>query len=279
MDTMKQKATTESVEISSWAEYSSAIAKIKSRYGNHKFLGDGKEVENTILYRGQPNAEKGLETSLEHISDKIWSVNEYARCVESCQPIIESFTNHRWNLSSVDALITELEDHMTLPDSDYSFWSYLRQHGFPSPLLDWTRSQYIGAFFAAATTCEEADKVAVFAYVEQPEGGKYRTEGKKTISVQGPYARTDRRHYVQQSWYTFCTECIDGEYQFTSHEDVFACRKYSQDILVKIIIPKTERLKMLRDLRVMNISQLSLFQTEEALMRTLAFDEIERYEI
>src|SRR5579871_975887 len=30
----------------------------------------------------------------------------------------------------------------------YDYMAYLRHHGFPSPLLDWTRSPYVAAFFA-----------------------------------------------------------------------------------------------------------------------------------
>jgi len=103
----------------------------------------------------------------------------------------------------------------------------------------------------------------------------------KAISVQGPYVRAHRRHFLQQCWYTICAEHGKNGYQFTSHEDVFASerRLLNEDVLVKITIPRTERLKMLRDLQSMNITQFSLFQTEEALMRALAFDTIEQYEL
>lgn len=270
----------EVVELSSWSDFPSAIENIKSQYGHHELAGT--EIENIILYRGQPSAEWRLESTLERFSDKMWSVEKYAYLANECGPEVESFTDRSWDFLSRDDLKAELDAydpiHKDLPD--YSFWIYLRQHGFPSPLLDWTRSPYIGAFFAAVER-EEADKVAVFTYVETPEGGKGGIVGAKAISVQGPYVRAHRRHFLQQCWYTICTEHGKNGYQFTSHEDVFARerRLLNEDVLVKITIPRTERLKMLRDLQSMNITQFSLFQTEEALIRTLAFDRIEQYEL
>jgi len=184
---------------------------------------------------------------------------------------------------SQDHLEAKLKDYNPIKCSlpDYSFWIYLRQHGFPSPLLDWTSSPYIAAFFAAAERRKEADRIAIFAYVETPEDGKSDgVVGEKAISVQGPYLRTDRRHFLQQCWYTICTQLIEGEYHFTSHEDVFTHpKRHPQDVLIKLTIPSTERVKMLQALRLMNITLFSLFQTEEGLVRTLAFDNIERYKL
>ena len=71
---------------------------------------------------------------------------------------------------------------------------------------------------------------------------------------------------------------MDDKYQFIPHENVLAHTSHSQDVLIKITIPSTERIKMLQALRLMNITQFSLFQTEEGLVRTLAFDTIEQPE-
>ena len=48
-----------------------------------------------------------------------------------------------------------------------------------------------------------------------------------------------------------------------------------QDILYKITLPTSERANVLKFLDQFNINEFSLMQTEDSLMRTLAFREIE----
>jgi hypothetical protein len=79
-------------------------------------------------------------------------------------------------------------------------------------------------------------------------------------------------------WYTICTQRTEDEYSFACHEDVLTSRSEHQDLLLKITLPETERLGMLADLYEMNISWFSLFQTEEALVRTLAYEKAERHQ-
>lgn len=50
----------------------------------------------------------------------------------------------------------------------YSYMAHLRHHAFPSPLLDWTESPYVAAYFAFAKA-EDAHDVAVHIFVEKAE--------------------------------------------------------------------------------------------------------------
>ena len=75
----------------------------------------------------------------------------------------ESFTDKSWNLSHK---YQDREDGSQAP-LGYEFMIYLRHHGFPSPLLDWTRSPYVAAFFAfRQRPVNSDDGVAVFSYLE-----------------------------------------------------------------------------------------------------------------
>lgn len=119
----------------------------------------------------------------------------------------------------------------------------------------------------------------MFVYVEEPSGFKGGVKGSKNISTQGPNVRTHKRHFLQQSWYSVCTTWLeDDDHMFSCHEDVFVDGEYQgvvQDVLTKITLPWQERLDFLQHLQEMNINAFSLFQTEEALMQTLALQDIE----
>ena len=52
----------------------------------------------------------------------------------------------------------------------------------------------------------------------------------------------------------------------------------NQDVLIKINIPRPERLHILNKLDTYNINHFSLIQSEESLLRSLAFKEIEKRE-
>ena len=95
---------------------------------------------------------------------------------------------------------------------------------------------------------------------------------KGMISLQGPYFTTDYRHFTQKTRYTFATEWNQEEEQhyFCSHEEVFQEDDPEQDILIKIILPRSARKEALRELIMdYNITPFTLFQTEDALIKSM----------
>jgi hypothetical protein len=185
---------------------------------------------------------------------------------------IESFTGHKWDLPEWPTLMEEIQArqrrpflHFTSPC--YAYLVYLRQHGFPSPLLDWTASPYIAAFFAYAER-PLSDLVAVYVFIEH--GGMRTYAGGPQITIQGPYVTTHSRHFAQKAQYTTATKLVDQCETFCAHEDVFVTRSGGPDVLLKITMPAQDRRKALRDLDDHNINPFTLFQTEEALVRTMA---------
>ena len=160
----------------------------------------------------------------------------------------------------------------TYPPS-YQFMVYLRHHGFPSPLLDWTKSPYIALHFAYADSLPDID-VAVYAYISLPEGGKSGWGGAPAITEQGSYVTAHARHFRQQAAYTVCVEGEGHKLTYCSHEKVFQSGNERHDLLRKYILPSKLRVEVLRRLRLMNINTYSLFASEEGLMHALAVDEI-----
>lgn len=265
----------ENWDLESWSDFPTVIEELKSKYGSNTTLG--QRQRNTILYRGQSDASWQLLTTLERYSPSKWTVSRYAHLALGFAPQIESYTDRHWDLPSrtdLNNLLADTSHWLSFQVPCYEYWIYLRHYGFPSPLLDWTTSPYVAVYFALAEQ-RDAESASVYVYVETPSGGKGGVKGEKLIYVQGPYVKAHKRHFLQQSWYTVCTQLVRDKYEFACHEDVFDRCSDRQDVLIKITIPRGARLDVLRYLQEMNISEFSLFQTEEALMKTLAIEDIE----
>jgi hypothetical protein len=90
----------------------------------------------------------------------------------------------------------------------------------------------------------------------------------------GHYVRTDSRHFIQQNRYTVCIIKEVDEWEYITPEDAFDRDDPKQDLLWKFNIPKSESLKVLKQLDTYNINALSLFGSEESLMETMKLREM-----
>lgn len=129
-------------------------------------------------------------------------------------------------------------------------------------------------FFAFRNASADTKKRAIYAYCEMPEGSKGGAVGEPTIRPIGPYVRSHRRHFRQQSDYTICV-AFDQTcgWRYHSHEEVFSNTRSGQDALWKFVLPSTERIAILQSLNDHNLNAFSLFDSEEALLETMWFRE------
>lgn len=116
--------------------------------------------------------------------------------------------------------------------------------------------------------------MALFVFSESPTRFKLTSSGSPQIRRMGPYVKTHRRHFLQQSTYTLCVN-FDQPKSFAEHEAAFELGDSKQDVVWKFKIPWTERIKVLRHLDQFNLNAYSLFDSEESLMETLALRELE----
>lgn len=259
------------VALTNWENFEAEITRIFERFEKTKTRATGYVLEP--LFRGQADKRWHLRTTLERFSAKSHSIAGHYRLLLPVAHAVTSLTGRAWSLPS-DCRIDESEQ---APPPGYEFMIYLRHHGFPSPLLDWSRSPYVATFFAFAPRPDDArEGVAIYAYREYMGKAKRWSENSAHIIGCGPTVVTHERHYSQQCEYTICKKLVGGTYLYCDHEEAVDDREAEQDILTKYVIPISERERFLRKLDVMNISAYSLFRDENSLMQTLAYREIEK---
>ena len=156
-----------------------------------------------------------------------------------------------------------------------SYMVHLRHNGFPSPFLDWTRSPYIAAFFAFRRPIKGVEKVSIFV-MPKPVRLQAKSSGRPEIYfLPRQYLPMHRRHFLQQGEYTYCVQNSEKEWCFELHESVFGRDDPNMDVVWKFNLPATERLKVLKLLDRSNLNAFSLFQSEESLVETVAFRELD----
>jgi hypothetical protein len=265
------------VNVATWEEFAEQLKELREPENPNK------TDSLPLLFRGQEDSDLPLQTTLDRIKQPGMLFTEYFRRISKIRPEIESFTDRKWKLPSYPAVYREAKEYDSfslrltsgrLPA--YAYMAYLRHHGFPSPLLDWTRSSHIAAFFAFKKTFgggpPQNRRASIFVLADE----QFTVHGNHIASIfrMGPYVRTHRRHFLQQSEYTVCL-IFDNEWRFARYGDAFDRPNAHQGILVKFNIPLLEGPKVLRLLDEYNLNSSSLFSNEEGLMETLAMREFD----
>jgi hypothetical protein len=268
----------EDLKVDSWPEFRNAVDQKLAE------LRQSSRRTFSPLFRGVGSSCWRLETTLERSMETTTcdTLKTYYRKIDHSKPAVESLTGKRWqdipkwqdfearlDQSGGEYLSTILSENPSI----YEYLIYLRHHGFPSPLLDWTRSPYIAAFFAFDSMDRDAKFVAVYMYVR--DSMQISEAGIYTFIV-GKYVRTHPRHYLQQSNYSLCVG-LEGDkvagydYRFMPHGG--ALGKSKREMFLRILLPASERRNALIELDSMNVNPYSVYSSEESLIRTIARQE------
>jgi hypothetical protein len=251
------------IRTGSWEEFEAEIKK---------FEDPTRKVWDEVWFRGQANSEWPLFTTLERRVPLMSAVSSYLHVISEIKPAVETFTGAAFQATKpedIDRISKEYDRFQLLFAEGLTYMAHLRHGGFPSPLLDWTNSPYVAAYFAFARAAHEGD-VAVYAYRERPENMKVSGQYSQIMSY-GPNIKTHKRHFRQQSRYTICVAYIKDQWHFMPHDGVFYQRDgLQQDLLWKITVPVSERMKALRYFDKFNLNEFTLFDTEEGLLEMLA---------
>jgi hypothetical protein len=270
----------ETREMKNWDEFEENFKKLESERAALESKRSPFYV-SPFLFRGQSSSTWKLETTLErYLPNSVRPrVSGYYSRILAAKPQIEAGTGHRWETPTLEEFtrILKGQESPTLPGlPGYEFWVYLRHLRFPSPLLDWSRSPYVAAFFAfndASNQPHTPDAVSIFAYLEHTGQPKRRNPGAPFIATFGPYVRTHLRHVLQQSDYSICSVRVNDEWHFESHEEALSALG-QRESLWKFTIPAAERAKVLRMLDRFNLNAFSLFGSDESLAGSVANREL-----
>jgi hypothetical protein len=250
------------VELDSWSDFENIV---KTRLLNETKMA----MNGPVIFRGQPDSTLSLETTLERAAGKNLTVKNYYDLIKRILPKIEAYTGQKWDLPDYQDFYKSLKDTPAYSNnSSFFYLTYLRHFGFPSPLLDWTFSPYIAAYFAFKNVSGAAKKVAIYRYCASDNLSLSPSDNVNIFPIFVNQNKI-KRHELQQSIYTICLKETNDQLCFINHEDPLVNPEDRATYIQKLILPVGERLIALQNLRTYNINSFSLFGTEESLLESL----------
>lgn len=258
-------------KMDSWEHFESEMRRL-FLYVEESRKGEGATFVSPPLFRGQSNSHWALSTTLDRATNNsVFLISEYTNLVEKTIKEIEHKFPNAFSLLPGNRILKG-EDVISSKDGleFVAAMAYLRHHGFPSPLLDWTTSVDVATYFAFRESIQ-SEYVAIFVLLEYFGSGKVFNPRKPYIHSIGHHLNAHPRHKNQMSEYTMCM-IYDGEkYYYAQHGEALNIERKAQDIVLKFEIPATERQNVLKILENKKISTTALMgETEDAFIKDLS---------
>lgn len=272
---MKQK------DLKNWEEFKVQLDKIQEETQQLNANPHKVGVVTEPLYRGQSNHKWPLESTLERERKNI-TLYEYLAMLEGIKSKVEQIYGIGWpTFSNINSCRLQSVYHFTndLPKDTLGYMSFLRQHGFPSPLLDWTVCPYIASYFAFESTDINTERIAIYFFRRRTGlSADWKSPLKPNMDFIGhDIDNTSSRHFKQKAWYTICMKNPDYGRSLSNYiianmeEDInnpgFSMSdNYAEDIpetgnvVRKYTIPVTEKKKVLKELESKDINRHSSFE-------------------
>jgi hypothetical protein len=217
----------------------------------------GKPLEN-FIFRGQKSNQWKLKTSF-HRTNRFDLIRFGLEDVSKLNHYLSSILNKSFDLQS--------------PIEHGALLNIAQHHGFPTPLLDWTESPFIAAYFAFCDVQKDQNQIKNDDYVRLFIFNKYEwqnavpttadmTSPMKYFSTHQLLPIYNSRATPQQSVVT-STNINDIESWLDS------VTPENHKYLIKIDIPANERSLVMKELNIMGITAASLFPGIEGTCKAL----------
>ncbi|PKG53710.1 FRG domain-containing protein [Halomonas sp. MES3-P3E] len=223
-----------------------------------KWIAEATRIGQRYYYRGQSEVSWKLKTSFHRNSElKGISLSHYFDKI---------MKDVNYQFAAFDAPVN-FQDNVEY----LTFLGKLQHHGFPTPLLDWTLSGYVAAFFAfkgAPLKAKPSDKVSIFIFDVKRWSQQFSSEtsflaNEDFVSDFAVYA-TGNQRMVRQMAVTTATNVSDLE--------SFIVQKGQQvgvQFLWRYDMPASERTIVMKELDSMGINDMTLFPDFDGLCQHL----------
>jgi hypothetical protein len=201
------------------------------------------------LFRGQ-NSQWRLRTSF-HRTGRADLNRFLTEDIPALHKHLSARTKHVFNLQN--------------PEENGAFFNLIQHHGYPTPLLDWTYSPYVAAFFAyrgisneEALNSDPSKKVRIHVF----DQAQWKTDWRQLhmvlataphVSI-GEYMAIENERLVPQQAASTITNVDDIE-SYIKTKEITNGKKY----LWAIDLPVSDRKRVIHELNFMGITAGSLF--------------------
>jgi hypothetical protein len=227
------------VTLSSWEEFHQGVRNLKSKRG-HVWRGQRKDEDSGWF----------LKSSFDR---KVQGKNQQDRALKL-----------KKHLDNFKEAMNKFYPNV-LPPDDIDIWALGQHYGLKTPLIDWTLSPYIAAYFAFIEGVNQNNKDDKYRYVYALNRSLERSLSKRKkenqeLSSDRSVPFIDKLPYPNPRFTAqkgIFTKAFQGN-DIWKYVQSFSTKRPNEVIIVKFRIPTKDREKCLCELHLMNIDHASL---------------------